>query len=160
MGPVVPPVRSGATAPLTQKLSQFVPLAADEIPLLLDLQSGSRFVRRGQEIITEGRTYRTLFIVLEGVAIRYRVLRDGRRQVLNVVLPGDVAGVPGCFFESALYSVRAITDAWVSPVPLAGFVTPVTVIGSPSGSKSLARTAIVTGLAVVVLAMSSLTIGG
>jgi CRP-like cAMP-binding protein len=119
MGSVVPPVRSGATAPLTQKLSQFVPLAADEISLLLDLQSGSRFVRRGQEIITEGRAYRTLFIVLEGVAIRYRVLRDGRRQVLNVVLPGDVAGVPGCFFESALYSVKAITDSWVSPVPLA-----------------------------------------
>ena len=119
MGSVVPPVRSGATAPLTQKLSQFVPLAADEIPLLLDLQSGSRFVRRGQEIITEGRTYRTLFIVLEGVAIRYRVLRDGRRHVLTVVLPGDIAGIPGCFFESALYSVRAITNSWVSPVPLA-----------------------------------------
>jgi CRP-like cAMP-binding protein len=119
MGSVVRPVMSGATAPLTRKLSQSIPLTASEILLLQELQSGSRFFRRGQEIIVEGRTYRTLFIIMEGVAIRYRILRDGRRHVLSVVLPGDIAGVPGCFFESALYSVKALTDLWVSPVPLA-----------------------------------------
>jgi CRP-like cAMP-binding protein len=119
MGSVVPPVRSGATAPLTQKLSQCVPLAPNEILLLRDLQSGSRLFRRGQEIIVEGKTYRTLFIVMEGVAIRYRILRDGRRHVLSVLLPGDIAGITACFFESSLYSVRTITDSWVSPVPLA-----------------------------------------
>jgi CRP-like cAMP-binding protein len=110
---------SGATAPLTRKLSQSIPLTASEILLLQELQSGSRFFRRGQEIIVEGRTYRTLLIIMEGVAIRYRILRDGRRHVLNVVLPGDIAGVPGCFFESALYSVKALTDLWVAPVSLA-----------------------------------------
>jgi CRP-like cAMP-binding protein len=57
---------------------------------------------------------------MEGVAVRYRILRDGRRHVVNVLLPGDIAGVPGCFFDSALYSVRTISDAWVSPVPFAG----------------------------------------
>src|SRR5438270_64640 len=118
MGSVVRPVRLGATAPFTQKLSQSIPLTAKEISLLLELQSGSRFFRRGQEIIVEGRTYRTLFIVIEGVAVRYRILRDGRRHVLNVVLPGDIAGVPGCFFKTALYSVRALTDLSASPVPL------------------------------------------
>jgi len=55
---------------------------------------------------------------MEGSALRYRVLRDGRRQVLNIVLPGDFIGFPGCFFESALYSVTALTDAVVSSVPL------------------------------------------
>ncbi len=119
MGSVVPPGRSGATVPFTQKLSQCVPLAANEILLLRDLQSGSRLFRRGQEIIIEGKTYRTLFIVIEGVAIRYRILRDGRRHVLSVLLPGDIAGITACFFESSLYSVKTITDSWISPVPLA-----------------------------------------
>jgi CRP-like cAMP-binding protein len=119
MGSVVLPVRSGATAPLTQKLSQSVPLAASELPQLGDLQSGNRLFRRGQEIIAEGRKCRTLFIVMEGVGVRYRVLRDGRRHVLNVVLPGDIAGVPGCFFETALYSIRTLTDLRASPVPFA-----------------------------------------
>jgi CRP-like cAMP-binding protein len=117
MGSVVPPVRSTITVPLTQRLSRYIPLAANESPLLLELQSGSRFVRRGQEIIIEGRTCRTLFIIIEGVAIRYRILRNGRRHVLNVLLPGDVAGVPDCFFESALYSIKTIADSWVAPVP-------------------------------------------
>src|SRR5204863_2062145 len=90
---------------------------ANELPQLRDLQSGNRLFRRGQEIIAEGRRYRTLFIVMEGVAARYRVLRDGRRHVLSVVLPGDIAGVPGCFFENALYSTRTLTDLWASPVP-------------------------------------------
>lgn len=119
MGSVVLPVRPGAMAPLTQKLSQNVPLSGSELPLLRELQAGNRLFRRGQEIIVEGRKYRALFIVMEGVAVRYRVLRDGRRHVLNVVLPGDIAGIPGCFFENALYSIRTLTDLRASPVPLA-----------------------------------------
>jgi CRP-like cAMP-binding protein len=124
MGLVVPPVRSGAKSPLTQKLAQYIPLTADEIPLLLELQSDRRFFRRGKEMIVDGgRSYRTLFIVLEGAAIRYRILRNGRRRhVLNVLLPGDIAGVPGCFFETTLYSVRTITDSCVALVPFARVV--------------------------------------
>src|SRR5216110_2184747 len=118
MGTVMLPVRSVATAPLTQKLAQFISLAANEMPLLREWQSGSRVFRRGQEIIVDGKSHRTLFIVMKGVAVRYRILRDGRRHVLNVVLPGDIAGVPGCFFKTALYSVRALTDLSASPVPL------------------------------------------
>jgi CRP-like cAMP-binding protein len=113
------PVGPGATVPLTQKIAEFISLAPDEISLLLEFQSGSRFFRRGQEMIIEGKSYRTLFIVMEGAAVRYRILRDGKRHVLNVVLPGDIAGIPGCFFENALYSVRALTDLSASPLSLA-----------------------------------------
>ena len=55
MGTLMSPA-SGATVPLTQKLAHFMPLAADEIPLLRDLQAGSRLFRRGQELIVEGKT--------------------------------------------------------------------------------------------------------
>src|SRR6516164_6367068 len=82
----------------------------------------SYFRRRNREIITEGRDYETLSVLLEGSAIRYRVLRDGRRQVLNIVLPGDFIGFPGCFFESALYSIGALADCTVSPVSFARFL--------------------------------------
>jgi len=50
--------------------------------------------------------------------MRYRVLRDGRRQIINLAVPGDLAGIPGCLFETALYSVRAVTDAQVDVIPL------------------------------------------
>ncbi len=93
-------------------------LTADEAAVLRDLQSPNRSVRRGQEIISEGRRCTTVFILTEGIAIRYRILRDGQRQIINLLLPGDFAGVRSCFFENALYSIKTLTKSVVAPVPV------------------------------------------
>jgi CRP-like cAMP-binding protein len=37
-------------------------------------------------------------------------LRNGKRQIINVILPGDIIGLPGSFYERAVYSVTAIID--------------------------------------------------
>jgi CRP-like cAMP-binding protein len=103
--------------PLTRKLSRLVTLAPNEIGILDDLQSTTRIIRRNREIITEGRKYDTLFILIDGVSIRCRILHDGRRQILNVALPGDFIGFPGAFSERALYSITALSDCTVSPIP-------------------------------------------
>jgi len=103
--------------PLTRKLSQFVSLSADERAILHDLQGNTRTVQRHRDIVTEGRSYDSLFVILEGIAIRYRILHDGRRQIVNIVLPGDIVGVLGAFFESALYSTKALTDMTIATVP-------------------------------------------
>jgi CRP-like cAMP-binding protein len=102
---------------LARKLAWFAALSPAEIVMLDALTETTRSVRRNREIVTEGRNYETLFALVEGSAIRFRVLRDGRRQVLNIVLPGDFIGFPGCFYESALYSITALTDAVVCSVP-------------------------------------------
>jgi CRP-like cAMP-binding protein len=103
--------------PLARKLAWFAGLSPDETATLDALHAATRSVRRNREIVTEGRNYETLLVLLEGSAIRYRVLRDGRRQVLNIVLPGDFIGFPGCFFESALYSVTALTNVVICCIP-------------------------------------------
>ena len=103
--------------PLTRKLAQFVSLSADELAILHELQGNTRTVQRHRDIITEGRSYDSLFIVIEGIAIRYRILHDGRRQIVNIVLPGDVVGVLGSFFESALYSTKALTELMIATIP-------------------------------------------
>lgn len=105
-------------APLTAKLAGSVSLSPQEMAVLAELQVPIRPVRRHREIITEGRKYAELFVLLEGIAIRYRVSHDGRRQILNIALPGDFIGFPACFFESALFSVAALTDAVISSVPM------------------------------------------
>jgi CRP-like cAMP-binding protein len=107
---------SRAARPLTRKMAQIIPLSAAQSALLNELQSATRSVRRHREIVTEGHTYDGVFVLIEGIAIRYRILHDGRRQILNLVLPGDFIGFPGCFFETALYSITALTDTVVSPV--------------------------------------------
>jgi CRP-like cAMP-binding protein len=102
---------------LTKKLAQLVRLAPDEIAILEDLQSATRTVRRNRELLTQGQKYDVLFVLVDGIAIRYRILHDGRRQVLNIALPGDFIGFPSTFFEKALYSVTALTESVVAPIP-------------------------------------------
>ena len=102
--------------PLTQKLARLVALTPAESAVLDEFQGNPRHVARGRELVLEGRRYDGLSVLLDGVAQRYRVLQDGRRQVLNIVLPGDFIGFPGCFFENALYSISTLSDCTVSPI--------------------------------------------
>jgi CRP-like cAMP-binding protein len=111
------PATSLNVPPLTRKLAEIVPLSAEETNILNGLQLNSRTVKRHRDVITEGRNYGSIFIVLEGIGIRYRILHDGRRQIINVVLPGDVIGLLGTFFENTLYSTKALTDMTLSTVP-------------------------------------------
>jgi CRP-like cAMP-binding protein len=105
--------------PVSRKLAHFAGLSAADLEVVDRLQSPPAPVRRGREIVSEGRRYEELFVVQEGFAVRYRILRDGRRQILDIVLPGDLIGFPGCFFERALYSISALTDVSVSRIPFA-----------------------------------------
>jgi CRP-like cAMP-binding protein len=105
------------TFPLTRKLARLVPLSPKEAAVLAALQSATLPVSRNREIISAGRKYDGVFVLIEGTAIRYQVLRDGRRQVLNIALPGDFIGFPATFFETALYSITALSESLVSWIP-------------------------------------------
>jgi CRP-like cAMP-binding protein len=107
---------------LNHKLSPSLPLVAQEASVLLDLTSVSRALRPGQDIVTEGKRCSAIFLITEGIAIRYRILRDGQRHILNFVLPGDFAGTVSCRFESALYSIKTLTHVTMSPIPLPNLI--------------------------------------
>ncbi len=116
--------QSGAATPLPRtKLNHklpipSLPLVAAEACILLDLKAASRSLRPGQEIISEGKRCASVFLIAEGIAIRYRILRDGQRQILDFILPGDFAGGQQLVFSDALYSVKALTHVEISPIPL------------------------------------------
>src|SRR5947209_20057805 len=109
-------------APLTVKLAHSVSLSVREVAVLAELQVPAHSVRKQREIIAEGRKYSELFVLLDGIAIRFQVSHTGRRQVFNIVLPGDLIGFPACFFEGALFSVDALTDVGLSLIPMGGLL--------------------------------------
>ncbi|MBV8778105.1 MAG: Crp/Fnr family transcriptional regulator [Alphaproteobacteria bacterium] len=111
------PSATAVTTAFARRLAQLVPLSGEEAAVLGELQSVTRSVQRHRDIITEGRHYGSIFIVLEGNGIRYRILHDGRRQIVNIVLPGDVVGVLGHVIESSLYSTKALTEMLVATIP-------------------------------------------
>jgi len=107
-----------ASGHCVQRFVEKLALPPEEVPILNELLAAARPVRRRQDIVTEGRRTRTVFLVLDGLLIRYRITRDGHRQVINLVLPGDSVGSPSCFFEGALYSVRTLTNAIIAGISL------------------------------------------
>jgi CRP-like cAMP-binding protein len=103
--------------PLVDKLASYLALSAEEVEFLTSLHDAPRRLGRHRDVIVAGRRYDRLFILCDGVVFRYKVLPDGRRQVLNLGLPGDIIGLPSCLFDVALNSVSTLTDAVLCPVP-------------------------------------------
>ncbi len=103
---------------LLRRFKNNVPLTPDELPVVREIGWEIRGVRRRQAVLTEGAKNRAVYFVIEGYLIRYRILRDGQRQIVDLAIPGDFAGVPSCFFHDALYTIKALTNATVALVPL------------------------------------------
>lgn len=112
-------IHGALAAKLTALMPDRQPLTSLELDALVKLQSRTRTVRRGDDIIVQGRSYNGIFILVDGFGLRYKVMADGKRQVFNVSFPGDIIGYPACFFSKALCSATAITKATISTVPFA-----------------------------------------
>jgi CRP-like cAMP-binding protein len=95
--------------PCVARLTRYLALSAADIASLGELIEQDVTVEKRRDLVVDGDAYRKLGFVGEGFGARYKLLRNGKRQILNVILPGDVIGVPGSFLERAPYSVLALT---------------------------------------------------
>jgi CRP/FNR family transcriptional regulator, anaerobic regulatory protein len=57
--------------------------------------------------------------VLTGWAFRYKMLDDGRRQILNYALPADMVGLQGALMNEMEHSVEALTSLVLCVFPRA-----------------------------------------
>jgi CRP-like cAMP-binding protein len=96
--------------PFVARLLQLVDLNAADLKSFDEIIDGELTIRKRRDLIADGYAYRKLCFVKDGYAVRYKLLRNGKRQILNVVLPGDIVGLPGSFYKRAVYAVTAITD--------------------------------------------------
>jgi len=108
---------------VVRRLSAFRELSESAVTAL-EKAVGERIVRAGagQDLVSEGEQLDRIRIVLAGWLSRYKTLEDGRRQIVNFVLPGDVVGLPGSFLDRAAASVVALTDVRVRSCSLEAFV--------------------------------------
>src|SRR3712207_3634007 len=83
--------QSFAANPLICKLEHYTRLSAEDRAGALRLCSERLLrVRAKDDLVQEGDEPRVIRFVVEGWAWRYKVLEDGRRQGLSLLLPGDV----------------------------------------------------------------------
>jgi CRP-like cAMP-binding protein len=70
--------------------------------------------RAGRPIVSRNDPVEEVFVLCEGWAFRYLQLPDGRRQILNFLLPGDLLSGTTMFQERCNFSAMALTDIQVS----------------------------------------------
>src|SRR5215471_17405182 len=108
--------------PFVARLSRFMQLSAADLRNLERIVESERLIKKRKDLVVLGDAYRNLCFVKDGYAIRYKLLRSGKRQILNVILPGDVIGFPVSFFDRSIYSVVAVSDLTYNICPLESYV--------------------------------------
>lgn len=96
--------------PFITRLSRFMKLNETDLNCLERIIEGERQIKKRRDLVVDGYEYRSLCFVKEGYAMRYKLLRNGKRQILNVIIPGDLIGFPVSLFDRSTYSVIALSD--------------------------------------------------
>ena len=66
--------------------------SAEELAFVKSFKVDELRVEAGASFLREGTRSEYLYTVLSGWAFRYKMLDDGRRQILNYALPADMLG--------------------------------------------------------------------
>ncbi|NMM80241.1 Crp/Fnr family transcriptional regulator [Acidovorax sp. SRB_14] len=88
----------------------FTAVTPQQLAFIESFRSGTVAVPAGAAVIREHVSNGKLFTLYAGWAFRYKTLSDGRRQILNFVLPGDLVGLQQEFGDDAAHGVEAVTD--------------------------------------------------
>jgi CRP-like cAMP-binding protein len=84
--------------------------AAGERDFLSSIRLGFESRPASTMLVVEGDPHGRLYRIRSGWAQRFKVLRDGRRRVLDFLIEGDFVGLDCVLGEEFGYSVEAITD--------------------------------------------------
>ena len=101
----------------------FTPVSAEELTFIEGFRSGTSTVPAGGTVIHEQHPIGKLFTLYSGWAFRYKTLSDGRRQILNFLLPGDLIGLQQEFADGAMHGIEAVTELSLCEFPSDGLWT-------------------------------------
>jgi CRP-like cAMP-binding protein len=102
--------------PLTRKLSHFAPLSLSDRQLLDLLAAPDQHVAGDVDIVAEGEVPRSVFLLKEGLAMRYRNLPDGGRQIMTFLIPGDLCDMHVFLLKEMDHSIGTLTPVHVAPI--------------------------------------------
>ena len=105
-----------ARNPLVAKLSRFAPLSYQDVRVLETLCLREERFRAGVNIVVEGETPRSAFVLTRGMACRFRLMPDGRRQILTILIPGDFSDLHGFLLKAMDHSVAAIGPTRIAAI--------------------------------------------
>lgn len=105
--------------PLAMKLEQFTRFDPTERARLDDLiRNGSRCYGRGESILSAGDRTDEIHLVVSGLAARSKITRDGHRQLMAFLVPGDLCDVEIFVLEAMDHDIVALTETSCALIPV------------------------------------------
>jgi CRP-like cAMP-binding protein len=111
------PVAADVAKSLVLRLRQLGLESDKDLRAFLSLLTGTRRVSRGDDIVTLGKAQKSLTVMLSGVACRYRIVENGRRQIFTFHYAGDFCDYHRYVLPQRDDPVGALTDCLVAAIP-------------------------------------------
>ena len=103
-------------SPLTRKLSIFVALSRVELDVLERLHQRRRSFPAGFDMVFQGQSEQTAYILSDGWVCSYKVQLDGRRQIVDFQIPGDFIGLRSVLLRTSDHSFEPIVPIQAAEV--------------------------------------------
>lgn len=89
----------------------------EEVRFIQSMKMDHRMLPAGADIIHPGQEDAELYTLFSGWAFRYKSLPDGRRQILNFLLPGDLVGLQASLLSASAHGIEALTEVELCVFP-------------------------------------------
>lgn len=99
---------------LARKLENFSPVKDDDRRAIESLFTLEKRYDAGRDIVREGSVPPAVFTIVEGMACRYRLLADGRRQIMSFLLPGDLCDLHVFVLKAMDHSIAALAPTSIA----------------------------------------------
>lgn len=103
-------------SPLARKLAHYVFLSDADRLWMGDALGSARSIAARADIIQEGDNPGSVTVILDGWACRYRQLSDGRRQIVSLLLPGDLSDPYIFLLDRMDHGIGALTPVTFSQI--------------------------------------------
>jgi CRP-like cAMP-binding protein len=104
---------------LIRRLENFAPLSEEEKGALVNASNTTRRYGAHEDLIQEGAPTDGVKIILEGFACRYKVLPDGRRQIVAYFVPGDMCDLRVFLLKRMDHSIGTLCPVEAALLPQA-----------------------------------------
>lgn len=102
---------------LIAQLDLIVELSKEDRIALESLPVRSRTIGERRDIIREGAQPSECCLVVEGIVCRYKMLSNGRRQILSLHFSGDIPDLQSLHLKTMDHSVATITQSRLAFIP-------------------------------------------
>lgn len=102
---------------LMRKLERIGHLSDEERNAVENLPAKVQTLQPRQDIVRDGDKPAHCCLLVEGWAFRYKILGEGRRQILSFHVPGDVPDLHSLHIQMMDHSLAALTEATIAFIP-------------------------------------------